>query len=164
MGLLELMGRGVSIKIINNFNAKSIGSQRGFTYVLLLFFISISGIGLAALGDAWVLKSSRARESEFVWRGRQFQTAIHSYVRSSPIGRRSWPMSLEDLIEDRRSGRLVRHIRELYPDPISVTGVWVLIRHADGTIHGVYSSSKERPISGLLGASRYSDIRFEAFE
>jgi hypothetical protein len=59
-------------------------------------------------------------------------------------GLHQFPESLEELLQDNRSLATVRHLRRLYPDPIT-GGDWELIRDAKGRIKGVRSSSRLTP-------------------
>lgn len=99
--------------------------QRGFTYLLLLFMLVIGGIGLAALGEQARQRALREQEAELAFRGAEIASAIASYVDASPGGSRALPRSVDDLLEDRRSGRVVRHLRQLRPDPIGDGWVWL---------------------------------------
>lgn len=103
------------------------GIQRGFTYLLLLFAMVIGGIGLAALGEQARQRALREQEAELAFRGAEIARAIASYVEVSPAGSRALPPSVDALLEDRRSGRVVRHLRQLRADPLGGPsgGDWV---------------------------------------
>ena len=96
--------------------------ERGFTYLLLLFAIALGGIGLAALGEQARLRQQREQEAELMFSGAQIARAIASYRAASPAGSRALPGSIDDLLEDRRSGRPVRHLRQVYRDPLAPAG------------------------------------------
>lgn len=99
--------------------------ERGFTYLLLLFALVIGGIGLSALGEQARQRAWREQEAELKFRGEEIARAIASYADASPGGSRALPSSIDDLLEDRRSGRVVRHLRQWRPDPLG--GRWVLL-------------------------------------
>ncbi len=101
--------------------------ERGFTYLLLLFAMTIGGIGLAALGELARQRALREQEAELAFRGADIARAIASYVDAGPAGARALPRSVDELLEDRRSGRVVRHLRQLQGDPLSELpgGDWV---------------------------------------
>ena len=84
----------------------------------------------------------RERETELLFRGQQIQQAIESYAAVRP--QRSWPPTLEALLEDRRNDPPRHHLRRLYADPFTGFADWRLLRSADGGITGVASRS-ERP-------------------
>lgn len=196
-------------------------SERGFTYLMLLLWVVLAGVMLAALGTSWHQMARRDREAEYLWRGEQYRQALLTYSRvsavmlsasgvpmggaqqesayampdalsainaaqrpgtsslsraravnvadvasaagaaasqaSSPI---AGPMELRDLLEDRRTGKLVRHLRQLYADPLTNSPTWGLQRSTDGRITGVYSLSTEAPVRSSLGVERYQDLVF----
>lgn len=132
----------------------------GFTYLMLLWWVALSGLMLAALAQSWVLDARRAREAELVWRGEQFRQAIEAYA-SVPVGegQSQLPRRLEDLLEDRRSGELERHLKRIWPDPMTGRTEWGLVREGDG-ITGVHSLSTARPLNAPEGVLRYEQWTF----
>lgn len=132
----------------------------GFTYLMLLWWVALSGLMLAALAQSWVLDARRAREAELVWRGEQFRLAIEAYA-SVPVGegQSQLPRRLEDLLEDRRSGELQRHLKRIWPDPMTGRTEWGLVREGDG-ITGVHSLSVARPLNAPEGVLRYEQWTF----
>lgn len=132
----------------------------GFTYLMLLWWVALSGLMLAALAQSWVLDARRAREAELVWRGEQFRQAIEAYA-SVPVGegQSQLPRRLEDLLEDRRSGELQRHLKRIWPDPMTGRTEWGLVREGDG-ITGVHSLSTARPLNAPEGVLRYEQWTF----
>lgn len=99
--------------------------EQGFTYLLLLFAMVIGGIGLAALGEQARQRALREQEAELAFRGAEIARAIASYVEASPAGSRALPPSVDALLEDRRSGRVVRHLRQLRADPLGGDWMWL---------------------------------------
>lgn len=100
-------------------------SRRGFVYLALLGVIALSGAALASLGTAWSTAAQREREAELRFRGEQIRLAIGRYRASGP--QRQWPGALSDLLEDRRSGEPVHHLRRLWTDPFTGRPDWELI-------------------------------------
>ena len=43
--------------------------HRGFTYLMVLLWVAISGVMLMALSRAWLLESRRERDTELIYRG-----------------------------------------------------------------------------------------------
>lgn len=111
--------------------------RRGFSYLMLLFWIAISGVVLAALGHSWHMDARRAREKELEFRGGEYARALGSYSASQG----KYPERLADLLEDRARGDLRRHLRQLYPDPITGLQDWGLERDEKGGIVAIYSPS-----------------------
>ena len=97
----------------------------GFTYLLLLFVLVLGGIGLSALGEQARHRALREQEAELHFRGAEIARAIASYVDASPANTRALPTGVDALLEDRRSGRVVRHLRQWRPEPLG--GRWVLL-------------------------------------
>lgn len=139
--------------------------SRGFTYIMVLLWVAISGVMLMALSRAWLMESRRERDTELIYRGEQIRDALSAYA-AVPVstGRSRAPERLEDLLEDRRSGQVVRHLRRVWRDPITNSPNWGLIKDANGGIVGVFSTSPKVPLLGPPGMRRYRDWRFEAGE
>lgn len=135
-------------------------SQSGLTYLVLLWWVAISGVMLSALGASWAFEARREREAEYVFRGEQIVQALQSYRAATPKGMPPLPQTLEELMEDRRGPVLKRHLRRVWPDPM--TGqAWGLLTE-QGRIQGVYSQLASRsPIGGPKDAKTYRDWVFE---
>ena len=121
-------------------------AQRGFTYMSLLFFIAVLGIGLAATAVSWQTAAQREKERELLFIGAQFQEAIGLYYHRSPGEAKEFPKKLADLIKDNRFPSVERYLRRLYRDPITGKDDWGLVPAPDGGIMGIYSLSKDQPI------------------
>ncbi len=149
-------------------------AQVGFTYFLLLWWVALSGVALAALSHNWTFERRREKEIEMVARAEEIRAAIASYRLNVPGGQvGAWPPSLQDLVEDKRGPRTVRHLRRLWTDPLTGRADWGLVKDlpnaasgarsaAEGGIHGVYSMAKGQPIRGPAGIKGYEEWRFEA--
>jgi type II secretory pathway pseudopilin PulG len=136
--------------------------DRGFTYVLLLWWVAIGGFMLAAAGRSWHMDARRQADTELQWRGEQIRAALTSYSQV-PVadGVRRLPLRLEDLLEDQRTGQTVRHLRRVWPDPVT-RGEWGLLRQpGDGAIVGVFSLSTQRPLLAPAGIETYAAWRFD---
>lgn len=141
--------------------------QQGITFLAVLFVIAIGGIALAGTGALWQMESRREKEKELLFAGEEYRRAIASYVDNSP-GDPQYPLKLADLLLDPRFPMPVRHLRRLYPEPISPDGEWQLIRQ-QGRIVGVASPSAGTPIkvagfppeqAEFEHAARYADWQF----
>ncbi|MFG6429497.1 type II secretion system protein [Roseateles sp. LYH14W] len=132
--------------------------EQGFTYLLLLFAMVIGGIGLAALGEQARQRALREQEAELAFRGAEIARAIASYVQASPAGSRALPASVDALLEDRRSGRIVRHLRQLRADPLGgpAGGDWVWLAPGE---HGCSAPPKSGSATPGLSAVRSSSTR-----
>ncbi|MCM8914487.1 type II secretion system protein [Pseudomonas inefficax] len=145
-------------------------ADAGFTYLGVLLLIAVSSVALAATGTLWASAAQRDRERQLLWVGGQYAQALRSYYRASP-GLAQYPQELADLLQDNRFPQARRHIRQLYPDPITNSDDWGLLRSIDGRITGVHSRSDATPFkrsgfsaewSGFDGLEHYSDWQFVA--
>jgi type II secretory pathway pseudopilin PulG len=117
--------------------------QRGFTYLGLLMAVVIMGLMLTVAGRVWSTTEQRERETQLLFAGHAYRMAIASYFAH---GHR-FPATLQDLLLDDRSAVPMRHLRRLYPDPITGAADWTLIMTPSGTgIMGVASSSQRAPV------------------
>lgn len=142
----------------------------GFTYLGVLLLIAVSSVALAASGTLWSSVAQREHERQLLWVGGQYAQALRSYYRASP-GLAQYPQELTDLLVDNRFPEARRHIRRLYPDPITGSDEWGVLRAIDGRITGVHSRSDATPFkrsgfdsqwSGFEGLEHYSDWQFVA--
>jgi hypothetical protein len=130
-----------------------------------MIVIALMGGGLAAYGELASHAAQREKEAELLFRGDQYREAIAGYFRKE----RTYPRELAALLQDRRYPMPVRHLRKLYPDPITGQPDWGLIEAPGGGIMGVYSKSEARPVKSggfrladktSLDAERYADWKF----
>ena len=142
-------------------------AQAGFTFIGVLLLVAIIGLALAAAGELWSTAVKREKEVQLLFVGDEFRRAIGSYYESSP-GVKQFPRQLEDLLEDRRSPAVRRHLRKIYVDPITNTTKWGLVNYGDRII-GVYSVSPDKPLKianfegedeAFKGGGAYTDWRF----
>lgn len=121
-------------------------ADSGVVLLALLIALVLGGIALMAAADVASVARQRAREQELLFVGDQYRKAILRYYMGAPAGmRRTLPAKLEDLLEDDRFPKPVHHLRRLYPDPITGSTDWGLLRAAD-RIAGVYSLSDKQPL------------------
>jgi len=99
-------------------------TQRGFTYLLLLFVLALGGVGLAALGEREQTRQQREREAELRFRGEAIAAALGRYAEVTPVGHLPLPQRLDDLLTDRRFPKPQRHLRQLYADPFTGQPDW----------------------------------------
>ena len=145
-------------------------ASAGFTYVWLLLAVAFMAAGLAAVAEVATTAMRRDKEADLLFVGDQFARAIALYRASSP-GAQQYPQRLDDLLADKRFPNVRRHLRRVYPDPMTGSADWGLVRGPGGGIVGVYSRSTTKPLKtanfpkgyeGFADAARYADWRFVA--
>lgn len=145
--------------------------QRGFSYLALLIALLVVGVTSAAALSAGSVMQRRSAEDELLFIGEQFQSALKAYADATPTGTRPYPTGLNDLLKDPRFPVTRRHLRKLYPDPLTGSTEWGIVESPGGGILGIYSRSTETPIrvSGFSGpfmrfegAKNYADWVFSA--
>lgn len=115
--------------------------QSGLVLLAVLIFLLLTTLGASAMVELQRTHSQRAKEAELLFVGDQYRRAIKSYYSSVPAGKsQSLPGSLDDLLEDKRFPMPIRHLRRLYPDPMTGEADWVLMQGAGGIL-GVHSHS-----------------------
>lgn len=147
---------------------RSIPYQFGFVYVAILVAMAMLAMATQGVMVYVSQQAQREREAALLQIGQLYVKAIGRYYQASPGVQKQWPQALEHLLEDTRLVSVQRHMRELYPDPVSRQD-WVLIRAPSGGIQGVASASMMVPIrSGVVEldsltlppAARYADWQF----
>ena len=120
--------------------------HRGFTYVGVLIAVAVIGVALAGVGQLWSVQAQRERERELLFIGEQYRVALARYVAATPPGKARHPLTLEDLVEDRRHIVIRRHLRQVYPDPFTNAADWEAVRAPDGGIAAVHSRHDGTPM------------------
>lgn len=143
--------------------------KTGFTYLGVLFTISIMGITLAMASALWSFAQQREKERELLFIGHQFRLAIGLYYERTPGAEKKYPHRLQDLLLDNRYVTSQRYLRQIYRDPITGNQDWGLVPAPSGGIMGVYSKSETTPIktenfkiedSTLEGSKKYTEWQF----
>lgn len=142
----------------------------GFTYVVVLAWVALVGIGLAITGELWRTAAQREREAQLLFIGEEFRRALNSYYEQSP-GVQRFPTSLSALLRDERYPTVRRHLRRMYVDPMTGKAEWGLVRQPEGGIVGIFSLSTAQPLrtgnfsganEGYAGSRKYSEWVFRA--
>lgn len=120
--------------------------QQGFTYLGLMILVAILALATSATLTLGSIAQRREAEQRLLEVGEAYRRAIASYLNSSPAGDRRYPAALSDLLKDPRYPAIRRHLRQLYPDPITGKNDWVLVPAPGGGIMGVHSVSNAPPI------------------
>ncbi len=122
-------------------------SNKGFTYISLLFAIVIIGVSLSAIGRQWSLIDRADKEEELLFRGDQFVRAIDAYYKSAHGQANLYPKTFDHLLKDPRSLTPRRYLRKIYKDPLTGKADWIpIIEKKSGRIKGVKSRSDNPPL------------------
>jgi type II secretory pathway pseudopilin PulG len=118
-------------------------AQGGFTYIGLLVAVVVMGLMLTMVARVWSTTEQREREKQLLFVGHAYRAAISSYYAYG----HKFPSALDELLKDERFPLPRRHLRHLYPDPMTGQADWTLVLTSDGQgIIGVVSRSKAAPI------------------
>lgn len=98
--------------------------ENGFVYLWALFAVALAGIVMAGTAQVWQAKSQREKEAELLYIGEEFRKAIMSYHNT---GTKQYPESLEDLLQDKRTPAIKRHLRKIYTDPVTNSSEWGIV-------------------------------------
>ena len=132
--------------------------QSGVAYIGLLLVVALIGIVAGTAADVYQQARQRSREKELLWIGNQYRQAFASYQAASQ-GSESYPQKLDELLLDPRFPGIRRHLRRLYPDPMTGKPDWELIMAPQGGIAGVKSRSTLSPLK--QAGFRPRDAQFE---
>lgn len=158
----------MSLFLAKDGSAAAASSQRGASLLLLLVMVTVLGLAAGLAGQSWRSTMQQAREAELLWRGLQYQQAIASYYAVRHGTQQMYPAKLEHLVRDPRFPGVVRHLRKLYPDPMTGED-WELVRDPAERIIGVRGSSELVPfkqdgfpkeLQKLQGKGTYKEWEF----
>lgn len=124
----------------------------------MLIVVALLAAAASTLATRWADEVRREREQDLLRVGDAIAGAIASYRRASGTAVRRYPPALEDLLEDRRAFGTLRHLRQVYPDPVHRGAAWGLVRAPDGGVMGVYSLSVEAPMRRVPVKLRHVDL------
>jgi type II secretory pathway pseudopilin PulG len=119
---------------------------RGFTYLGVLFAVVFMAIALALAGQIWSTLDRRARERQLLFIGAEFRQALTRYYEGSPGTVKQYPLTLEELVRDKRYPDTRRYLRKIYADPFTGKAEWGLVKGPGGAITGIYSLAAGVPI------------------
>jgi type II secretory pathway pseudopilin PulG len=144
----------------------------GFTYLSVIILVAIIGLVTAAtLKMGAVIQRSKAEE-QLLDIGAAFSDALQSYADATPAGMPTQPPSLQALLKDTRFTSTRRHLRQIYPDPMTGKAEWGVVYLGDKAgVLAVYSLSDAKPVkignfplrfAGFEGKQKISEWRFAA--
>jgi type II secretory pathway pseudopilin PulG len=118
--------------------------QRGIAYLGVLLLVAALGLTATEAARVWKTVQQRDREAQLLFVGGQIRQAIASYYNSAEGSR--FPATLDELVDDRRGPRPLRHLRRVYADPLTGTAEWGVVASPEGGVMGVYSQAEGRPL------------------
>jgi type II secretory pathway pseudopilin PulG len=134
-------------------------AAQGIVLLALMLMLMLGAIAATSAVDVWATTRKHEQERELLWVGAQYRQAIRHYYFTAPAGKgRMLPAKLEDLLADDRFPLPMRHLRRLYPDPVTGGNEWGLVMLGD-RITGVYSLSEAAPLKQTGFAA--ADAAFE---
>lgn len=114
--------------------------------LVVLLFVFLTTLVSASLVQSHQIAAQREKEQQLLFAGQQYRRAIASYYATvAPGSARSFPASLEDLLNDNRFPTPVHHLRRLYPDPFTGKTDWQLVREGDRIV-GIHSADPREPL------------------
>ena len=97
-------------------------SDKGFTLAGVLIALAFLLIFMIAAATQWSFIKKKAKEEELLFRGRQYARALKFYY----VKYKTFPNTLQELLDE-------KCIRQLYKDPMTEDGEWMLIRGVNTT-------------------------------
>jgi hypothetical protein len=96
-------------------------SHNGYALLLMTFFLALLVVSLTVARPSLILRDRREKETEMIWRGKQYARAIRMYYQKT----HRFPAELEDLYKPKTG---IRFMRKAYKDPMNTAdGSWRLI-------------------------------------
>lgn len=140
----------------------------GFSYIALLFSVAIAQMAVVGAMWVWSTAARREKEAQLLQIGNEVRTAIASYYERTPGPLKRYPPSLDALTRDQRQPVMTRYLRRVYPDPLTDTREWGIVKAPDGGVMGIYSTSGKQPLRTRFDGEdrdfsatlRYSDWKF----
>lgn len=120
-------------------------SQAGFSYLLLLAWLSVMAILLLRSQDYRQTVWRREQEAQLLFAGDQIRQAIRQY-RTSPAGNGCFPAHFSQLLSDKRTTPPQPLLRQIYSAPFSPQGTWGMLYDTKQRWIGVYSKGVGKPL------------------
>ncbi|WP_156322258.1 type II secretion system protein [Winslowiella iniecta] len=132
--------------------------QAGFSYLLLLAWLSVLALMLLRSQDHLQTEWRQEREAQLLFAGDQIREAIQQY-RDNPAGNKCFPVSFQQLLSDRRFTPTRYLLRQHYRDPFTQKSDWGMIYDDKGRWTGVYSKGAGKPLKKEGFAQIYKDFK-----
>jgi len=124
-------------------------SERGYAILLVLFLVTLMLIATISVAPNILTQGRREKETEMIWRGKQYTRAIKLYYRKTG----KFPTSMDDLTKPKLGS--LRFMRQAYKDPMNKKdGGWRLIYVGPtGQLIGSLKPPQTLQLSGLAGGA-----------
>lgn len=140
--------------------------QSGFSYLLLLVWITIFALMLMKSQDLLISRFRHQQEEQLLFNGNQIREAISNYRgkdnpdqgKGSQKKEGCFPTRFEQLIKDNRSLKPLYHLRKHYADPLVPKRDWIKIFDEEGRWIGVHSSGTGHPMKKTGFADLYKEF------
>jgi hypothetical protein len=123
-------------------------TERGYAILLVLFLVTLMLMATISVAPNILTQGRREKETEMIWRGKQYTRAIKLYYRKTG----KFPTSMDDLTKPKFGS--LRFMRQAYKDPMNnKDGGWRLIYVGPtGQLIGSLKPPQTLQLSGLAGA------------
>jgi type II secretory pathway pseudopilin PulG len=132
----------------HNEEKRAQGTESGYALILMMFFLALLALSMAVASPTVSNSIRREKETEMIWRGKQYARGIRLYYAKM----KRLPGSLDDLTKPSDAG--VRFMRQAYKDPMNqVDGSWRLIYMGPkgqliGSVSGLGGAGLGAPVIG----------------
>lgn len=133
-------------------------AQSGLTYIGLMLGIVIFGALLAAVGPVWHTVRQREKERELLYVGDEFRRAIEHFHEKNANAGDGFPKGFDELLLDPHQPTVHRYLRRVYPDPLTGSTQWGIVKSRAGNIAGVYSLAQGVPLKQFGFSERYQQF------
>jgi hypothetical protein len=122
-------------------------NEGGYAILLVLFLVTLMLVATISVAPNILTEGRREKESEMIWRGKQYTRAIKLFYRKTG----KFPTSMDDLIKPKLGS--LRFMRQAYKDPMNKKdGEWRLIYVGPaGQLIGSLKPPQTLQLSGLSG-------------
>ena len=122
-------------------------TEGGYAILLVLFLVTLMLLATISIAPNILTQGRREKETEMIWRGKQYTRGIKLYYRK--IGK--FPTSMDDLTKPKLGS--LRFMRQAYKDPMNKKdGEWRLIYVGPtGQLIGSLKPPQTLQLSGLAG-------------
>ncbi len=122
---------------------KSMREQSGFTFIWMMLAMLVLALGTQRVFVSTAQQHLSAQKRMQTRLLQTYNRALVSYREASPGTNKQFPLTLQDLLLDKRQLQTRRYMRKLYGDPLQ-PGVdplmaWGFVRDAQGRILSMYS-------------------------